>query len=418
MAMWQAASTGGRQMTTPNEGSPFSAVDSTLGYLYQVRTALLWALRRLKQEPDFLVSIETLDDVTFESLGGNATDLLQTKHHRSGIANLADASPDLWKTLRIWFEGTAQGQIPTTARLYLLTTGTASSTSAASRLRVTPRDIAVAQAALDATAQSSRNQANQAAYEVYLRASLAERSALLDRIVIIDAAPTVAKLDDELRQEVFWAVTKQHHAPFLDRLEGWWLRRVLRQLVDPSVGRIASSELEAEMSDLREQFKQDALPIDDDLLSFTLDEAKLSAHVGSTFVWQIEITKAGKKRIAAAVRDYYRAFEQRSRWLRDDLIVGLDLHKYEKRLSEEWELIFEAMRDELGDPKTDEQKEEAARSVLAWAERATVAIRPQVTEPFVCRGSLHLLSDAGRIGWHPEFRDRLASLLMAKEANR
>lgn len=401
-------------MAAAGDSSQFSAVDATLGYLYQVRTALLWALRRLKHEPEFLVSIETLDDVTFEATSGDATELLQTKHHLNVVANLTDASPELWKTLRIWFEGTAQAQIPATACLYLLTTGNAAPTSAASRLRMAARDVPAAQAALDATAQSSGNLANQPAYQAYLRATLAERSAILARVVIIDAAPTVAALDEELRQEVFWAVTKRHHATFLDRLEGWWLRRVLQQLTDPRLGRIGSAELEAEMSDLREQFKQDALPIDEDLLSFTLDDAHLSAHAQSTFVWQIEIIKAGKKRIAAAVRDYYRAFEQRSRWLRDDLIVGLDLHKYEKRLSEEWELVFEAMRDEMGDPTTDEQKEEAARSVLAWGERATISIRPQVTEPFVCRGSLHLLSDAGRIGWHPEFRDRLTSLLSAK----
>ena len=75
------------------------------------------------------------------------------------------------------------------------------------------------------------------------------------------------------------------------------------------------------------------------------------------------------------------------------------------------------MRDELGDPATDEQKEEAARSVLSWAERTTIPIRPQVTEPFVCRGSLHLLSDTGRIGWHPEFRDRFTSILSTKGGN-
>jgi hypothetical protein len=47
----------------------FSAADSALGYLYQVRIALLWALRRFKTDNDFVVSLETLDDVTFESNG-------------------------------------------------------------------------------------------------------------------------------------------------------------------------------------------------------------------------------------------------------------------------------------------------------------------------------------------------------------
>ena len=398
-----------------NTGTPqYTAADAALGYLYQVRSALLWALRRLKTEPGFLVGVETLDDVTFETTGGEPTDLLQTKHHRTAIGSLTDASPDLWRTLRIWFDGHASGVVPATANLYLVTTGTAPRGTAASRLRAYPRDVAVAQRSLDATASSSTNQTNVAAYKAYLAASESERTNILGKVVVVDAAPTVTDLDGELRQEVYWAAGREHHSAFLERLEGWWLRRVLRQLVDSTADRIGSIELESQMSDLREQFKQEALPIDDDLLEFTLDDATRAAHENSIFVWQLELVKAGKRRIAAAIRDYYRAFEQRSRWLRDELVVGMDLHKYETRLIEEWELVFDAMRDDLGNAAADEAQESAARSVLAWAERTTIPIRPNVTEPFVCRGSFHMLSDEVRIGWHPEFRDRLALLLSSK----
>lgn len=398
-------------MTGTPGASPFAAVDSTLGYLYQVRSALLWALRRQKVEPNFLVSIETLDDVTFETTGGTATDLLQTKHHRRGTASLTDASTDLWKTLRIWFEGLASGEISTNANLYLVTTGNAPDSSAASRLRAQFRDVAMAQQALDATASSSTNTANRRAYEAYLRATSFQRATVLDKVVIMDASPSSVDLDGELHQEVYWATEKEHHVAFLERLEGWWLRRVLRQLTDAQHDRVGSVEIEAQMSDLREQFKQNALPIDDDLLEYTLDDATRTAHEASTFVRQLEIIEAGNKRIVAAIRDYYRAFEQRSRWLREDLVVGMDLHKYEKRLAEEWELVFEAMRDELGDDAADEAQAKAARSVLAWAERTTIAIRPNVTEPFVSRGSMHMLADGEQIGWHPEFRSRIEYLL-------
>lgn len=398
--------------------SPFAAVDATLGYLYQVRSALLWALRRQKSEPDFLVSIETLDDVTFETTGGNPTDLLQTKHHRKASASLTDASPDLWKSLRIWFESHAAEQIPPTANLYLVTTSSAPDGSAASRLRADLRDVSAAQRALDATAATSTNLTNKAAYTRYLKASPAARAAILSKVFIIDAAPTIVDLERELQDEVFWAVAREHHVAFLDRLEGWWLRRVLRQLAEAAHDRIGSVEIEAQMADLREQFKHDMLPIDEDLLEFTLDDATTAAHEDATFVRQLELIKAGKRRIAAAIRDYYRAFEQRSRWLRDDLVVGLDLHKYEQRLHQEWELVFEAMRDEVGDDATDEAQDQAARSVLAWAERTPIPIRPSVTEPFVTRGSLHMLADEARIGWHPEFRTRLEALLRATGSTR
>lgn len=396
--------------------SQFSAVDSSLGYLYQVRLALLWTLRRQKNEPDFLVSVEALDDVAFETVGGDPMELLQTKLHRKGTGSLTDASSDLWKTLRIWFEGSATGEILPTSKLCLITTGTAPDGTAAAHLRAAQRNVPAAQQALDATAQSSTNKDHAAAYEAYLTASSSDRTSILDRICVLDAAPSITDLDGELQKEVFWAVDRDHLTAFLDRIEGWWFRRVLQQLTGTSGDRIGSIELESQISDLREQFKQEALPIDDDLLTFTLDDATCATHGESVFVRQLELIKAGKRRIAAAIRDYYRAFEQRSRWIRDDLVVGMDLRRYEKTLIEEWELAFEAMRDELGDEATEQAKERAARSVLKWAERTTVPIRPQVTEPFVTRGSLHMLSDEVRIGWHPEFRDRLALLLGPRES--
>ena len=93
------------------------------------------------------------------------------------------------------------------------------------------------------------------------------------------------------------------------------------------------------------------------------------------------------------------------------MLVIPDLQSYERRLVEEWELQFEAVRDELGDRATEIAKEKAARTVLGWAEQTLIPIRTNVAEPFVNRGSLHMLSDELRIGWHVDFRDRLAHLL-------
>ncbi len=397
--------------------SKYSAADPTLGYLYQVRSALLWALRRLKTEPEFLASLETLDDVAFETTEGDPEELLQLKHHRVTTGSLTDSSPDIWKTLRIWFEGHASGKLPLTANLFIVTTGKAPDGAAASYLRTSNRDVAAAQFLLDATALSSSNKTNKKSYQAYLASSTSNRTALLEKVVVLDAAPNVLELEVELKQELYWAVKREHHSAFLQRLEGWWLRRVLQQLTDVTDERIGSVELEAKMSDLREQFKHDALPIDDDLLDFTLDDATRSAHENSIFVKQLDLIKAGKRRIAAAIRDYYRAFEQRSRWVRDDLVVGMDLQKFEKRLIEEWELIFEAMRDDLGNAATAEAQQAAARSVLSWAEQTAISIRPAVTEPFVSRGSFHMLSDDTRIGWHPDFKDRLDLLLNPKEVS-
>jgi hypothetical protein len=366
---------------------------------------------------EFAISLETLDDVTFETTGGKPDELLQTKHHRNREATLTDASEDLWKSLRVWFEGHAAGTVPSGTKLHLLTTAKASVGSIASHLRSgSDRDVDAALRGLETTAQSSKSISNAPAYKSFFGASPKERRLLIDSVVVLDGAPTITALDAELKTEVFWVVERKYQDPFLERLEGWWYRRSLRQLASAApVDRVLAAEIEAQMSDLREQFKQDSLPVDDDLLSFDLDEATQSAHSGSAFVRQLEIAAAGKRRIAAAVRDYYRAFEQRSRWLRNDLVLVGDLTRYERRLVEEWELIFAAVHDELGDEAAEAMQQKAAREVLRWAESASIPIRPGVTEPFITRGSLHMMADEVRLGWHPQFRERLATLLHAKE---
>jgi hypothetical protein len=93
------------------------------------------------------------------------------------------------------------------------------------------------------------------------------------------------------------------------------------------------------------------------------------------------------------------------------LVVTLDISRYEKGLAEEWENIFNAVCDEIGEAATDAERKKAARSILQWAERASIPIRPGVTEPFLCRGSLHMIADEGRIGWHPDFRTILLAAL-------
>ncbi len=158
----------------PENTDQFSAPDPALGYLYQIRCALLWSLKRLKEDATFETSIETLDDVAFES-GGSPVELLQTKHHKHRGANLTDASPDLWKTIRIWIAAKDAGEITDETSLYLVTTENAAPGSISANLKSGQRNIEEALHGLDTTAQTSGNLINTTAYEAYLGKSPSER---------------------------------------------------------------------------------------------------------------------------------------------------------------------------------------------------------------------------------------------------
>lgn len=397
----------------PDHPDQFSAADSALGYLYQVRCALLWSLQRLKDAVEFEASIETLDDVTFEN-SGTPAELLQTKLHKNRGADLSDYSPDIWKTIRIWISALNTGAITERTNLYLVTTENAAEGTIARYLRKENRNVDEALQRLNAVARTSSNQTNAAAYEAYLSKTDDQRKSLVEQIVVVDQAPGIADLDGLLRNEVFFAAPRIHQDAFLNYLEGWWLRRAAKQLQNVSAGdRILSEEIEAQMADLRDRFKQDSLPIADDLLNYELDEHTVDAHQDFPFVQQVKLATTHSRRIAAAIRDFYRAFEQRSRWQREDLLFVGDLNVYEKGLEEEWELVFAGAEDRIGHEATEQEKTAAAQEVLNWAEIGNVKtlIKENVREPFVTRGSLHILANELRIGWHPEFRERLQHIL-------
>lgn len=387
--------------------SDFSATDSVLGYLYQVRLALLSSLQRLAKDELFAVYLETLDDVVFEQ-DGSALELLQLKHHCNRAASLTDASPDLWKSFRVWMEGRANRSIPEDARLYLITTSNVGEGSSASYLMIENRNEAEALKKLQETVATSTNRTNEPAYRLFRSLSPDAQATLVRAITILPNAPNISDVSEALRAQARLSVKRNHLDSFLTRLEGWWYKRAVGQLISPNTPPIFSNVIESEIDDLREQFKLDALPIDQDILN---EEIDTSIYEDRVFVRQVKLAGVGNRRILAAIRDYYRAFEQRSRWIREDLLLVGELDSYEKLLREEWELQFARVADELGDDLAEEAKRTAAQQIYAWVEESCYPIRPQVKHPSLTRGSFHILSDCLKIGWHPEFMQHLQQVL-------
>lgn len=401
-------------MTENNRGQ-YSAGPSALGYFYQCRYALLEALRRLPEGERVCIGIETLDDVVFET-AGSAVDVLQTKHHINAHATLTDASPDLWKTLRIWIEGQADGIIPKNAQFFMVTTALCSDGTAAGYLRPEVRDEEKALERLAATASISTSDTNASAYQAFTSLDDVGRLHLVKAMMVLDGSPSIRQLDEPLRQAVFFAVERRFLDSYLQRLEGWWYGRVLVHLTDSTAAPILGEELESEANRIRAQFKEDNLPVDDEIMRATVDAC---GYMDRPFVGQLNIIGVNQNRVLHAIRNYYRAFEQRSRWVREDLLYVGELDRYEERLVEEWDLLFQQMRDDLGDDAAEDEMTRAAQVLYKWVETgAHHPIRRGVTEPAIARGTYQMLADDLRVGWHLEFRERLKALLSTAEVSR
>ena len=394
-------------------GPSFSAAASALGYLYQVRYGLVLLLEA--KNPTSALSLEKVDDVAFEN-SGDPTQVLQFKHRLDRAATLTDSSTDLWKTLRVWATKIRSGELdPTTTILSLVTTATAPANSVASMLRSDAnRDETAALALLHAAGRASESSIVTRAYDAFSSLSHEAQESLVGAIVVLDAAPDIQRARQLLEKALFYSTRPEFLVPLCDRLEGWWFRSAVDHLRDP-VGKpwISLAEVRYQLADLQEQFRLDNLPVDFPLEQ-ELEESDLQPDE-RMFVEQLRLVLVGNERIKRAISDYWRAFEQRSKWVREDLIVDADLEQYEDRLIREWQELFLIMKEKLIEA-SDHAVEGRNLYNRVVIEGKHIPIRPAFLNPYVMRGSFHILANALKVGWHPLFTERLSQLLTTAAA--
>ncbi|KZD08741.1 ABC-three component system protein [Oceanibaculum pacificum] len=394
-------------MTIPS--TKFSAAPSAAGYLYQARLALALCLKYVNVDVGVEVGIERLDDVSFEA-NGTALELLQAKHHIDHIASLTDKSVDLWKTLRVWSEAAAKDPtLPARARLALVTTGSAPDDSAAAMLRPAAaysagkaRDPKAAAALLGAVAEAGGNQELKAAYAAFLTLGPTMRISLLSSIEILDNQPLVTDLGEVIEKDLRMLAPRGQAAIARERLEGWWWPRVCKALMANPAESISVLEVEGKLDDIRDGLKRDVLVADQEHVDPTTDE--IADYEGRPFVRQLKVIGVGETRIEYAKRDYYRAFTQRSKWVREHLVFDGEIAKYELTLIEEWQPRFQQIRDKIGDrKKTDEGCRQAGQELYSWVEADARFPFRTVSQRFLTVGSYHILANDLRVGWHPDY---------------
>ena len=380
-----------------------------LGYLYQARYALYLILDS-QQEAE--LSIESIDDVSFEE-DGAPVELLQLKHHISKKPSLTDSSSDLWKTIRVWSAKLKAGELPSPRTLLtIITTAEAPENSVASLLRPDrKRDPREACERLIAVAMDSENAQLRSAFDEFTALSVEEQAHLVESIRVLDASPDISDTAAEIKRIVKHAVRREHLDGLYERLEGWWFDKVVRHLTHRSDELIVQFDVHAKIRDIGDQFRPDALPIDFyDKFPPTQPDPEEDDRI---FVRQLRAIAINNRRIGNAIVDYYRAFEQRSKWVREQLVFGEELERYERKLVDEWERYRLALEDELStDNAGEEELQRFGRNVYTWMETGSdIRIRPDVNEPYVQRGSYHRLADERQVWWHPKFVERLRELL-------
>lgn len=387
------------------------AAASALGYQFQVNWGLLELLRRGASRPDQSLTLELHDDVAWDR-AGHPIERIQVKHHLNRQAALTDASPDVWRTLKVWMD-TACRDDPNGALLMLVTTATAATGSAASALRPdSQRDESAALAQLVAVAETSANQATAPAREQFLGLSSADREVFIAKVQVLDGQPGVGDLDAQLRQHLWLSLPSDeaHANTYLDLVWRWWASVSLDLLTGVRAS-VDVQEVRQQLAGIRDMFQADNLPTLVELDDVD-EEATVDLHVDRPFVHQMHWVRVKVDNLRTAIVDYHRAVTQTTNWLDRDLIGISELERFERNLVDEWRRVYGDMMEDLPEDATNDAKAAMGRALLRKLRDSTeVTVRSRYTDSFFARGKRHELADAGTIGWHPEFQSLLEGLL-------
>jgi hypothetical protein len=399
------------------ETDKFSAGEQGLGYIYQSRLALL---RLLQLPEDAAVFIEKDDDLDFIDTEGGKS-LASLKHKAIGD-KLTDLSTDFWKSVNIWLvRYKRDGLAASNLQFFLFTTGTVSTDSFLARFLPEQATSSSNEATLAelATAALSRSKSKLITpiAAAFNELSDSAKQDFLERILILDRNPRISDIPAIIREKHMRSIRREHRQFVLERLEGWWTDAVIKQLTGVRPEGIFGHEVSDKLSNITEEYKTDNLPI---TFRGKVPATEIDTDADPRlFVKQMYEIGISSNRIRSAILDYYRAFEQRSAWARENLIVSGEIEEYEDRLAEEWSRYRDVVFEKLTDDSAEDALREAGATLYNWAEFETgkiesLRIRARVTEPYVVRGSFHILADTTpepRVYWHPRFIERVCKVL-------
>jgi hypothetical protein len=406
------------------ERSAFDASASAIGYLFQVRSALFLAVKR--DDSADQLSLEMIDDVAFNTADSATTspvELLQFKHSLIRKAVLSDRSIDLWKSLRVWSELIRAKRVDPQRTIFtLVTTATSTSSGGLARLRHIHRDPERARTDIEAAGASSANQKVKLASACLNKLSMSDRKALFNNLYLLDSAPGIQETRRLLEHELRYLVDdpQTQLTGFTDRLEGWWFRTAVDHLVADQKTPIAVDSVQRQVRDLREQFKRECLP--DDFLTASVPDDHTAAAADRCFVRQLTLIHVSQQQIRLAQENYYRAYQQRSLWIRENLLGLNEIERYEHRLIDEWRQKQSIALDGLSATAMDDERALCGKGIYIWTQETAVGmsalfIRPQFQSGYMVRGSFHMLADLLRVGWHPDYHTLLSLAKLEALAN-
>lgn len=399
-----------------SDSSPTHAAEgSALGFLYQS----FYALRSLVMlnTDDASVIVERLDDVELRADG--QTLLYQLKHSiLAKPPSITLKSRPIWRTMKVWIDALPALTLAETT-LHLVAVGPIPAGSPLLALTSDTEDRADLAAAMTEEAKRvlhARDEATKAGKKTlpygdrvdgcsaFLALSGIDRLNLLRRAAIKPNSPTVSEIEAEIAGH-FNLVLPGYRAAVAKRLVEWWDRQIVYSMCGERDRMISRAELQSQIMTIVADLERDSLVPEFEALDPPDDYLP-----DGMLARQIALVKGKSFDLKRAIREEWKAREQRGNWTTSNPAIRAKIAAYDHVLREHWSDRHEEMVDMCTGFDAD-AKCEAGLELLRWTHiDAPKAVQPIALDwgaPYYVRGSYQVLAINLRVGWHPDYEDLL-----------
>jgi hypothetical protein len=189
----------------------------------------------------------------------------------------------------------------------------------------------------------------------------------------------------------------------------WWDRQIVYSLCGKRDRVISRAELQQQISVVVGDIEQDRI-----LPDFETVSAPGDYHPDGMLARQIHLVEGQSSDHAKALREEWKAREQRSKWLNEKLSMAAVIDEYDRVLEEHWSDRHCQIVESCAELEH-KQKCTWGLKILRWThEEAPNIVRPIApgwNAPYYVRGSYQVVAINLKVGWHPDY----VTLLGAKE---
>jgi hypothetical protein len=234
----------------------------------------------------------------------------------------------------------------------------------------------------------------------FLSLSEADRLNLLRRTLIKRDSSSIADIEQRVADHLK-LLPPQQRPEVAKRLIEWWDRQVVYSLCGKRERFVSRAELQQQISAIIGDIEQSKI-----LPDFETVNPPEDYQPDGLLARQIRLVEGKPSDLSKAIREEWKAREQRSKWVNEKLSMASVIGEYDRVLQEHWSDLHCRMVEECAE-LGDKEKCAWGLEILRWThDEAPNTVRPIAegwNAPYYVRGSYQVLAINLQVGWHPHY---------------